>query len=409
MESFPLAPPSSSLRGGGTDPGEEMSRMVSEHVFRGRRGAAADASTSVTSAAERALRRSSGRAGAPAAGADAPATRGSLGGGSAADPLGSARPPQMPPSLAAEPGHAVSVRRAAQGRAAPHPSSSSAPVLPVSSVRPAASLASSRSALSQAITDRTGSRPRFARTRLRTKGKIMRVEDMEGARKLPRGAALARAAAVASDKLAVSGAARPPDSSLRRDALRDQNIRVAGARLGVLRREMQDLRTGGLGGGTPKSILDPEIDMLLATLPPVGPRGRPPKVDKLTGVPPRLLGSKLTPLEREEQATRLSRPASDGTGAAVRAGRRVSCALCQHPFARVNLVTPVTRKAVFGLMRRWGSDPVETFGTPALRLGEAPACYEVVRVCRFCTQFFEAAVAEGDRKQLSAEGDTTMA
>lgn len=172
-----------------------------------------------------------------------------------------------------------------------------------------------------------------------------------------------------------------------------------------LRRELFDLRRGGLGTGTVgPGLLDPEVDRLLESLPPIAAPGLSPRVDKIVGVAPRLLGDVLTPLQREQQRTRLS--------GGVRQERRMPCALCRHPFARVNLVTPVTRKAVFDVVDAWqassatsgDADPTPTL-TPAAARREAlqrvaPQCYEVVRICRFCTQFFPTAAQEADRAQL---------
>ncbi|KAA0153097.1 hypothetical protein FNF29_03285 [Cafeteria roenbergensis] len=208
-----------------------------------------------------------------------------------------------------------------------------------------------------------------------------------------------------------------------RDGGSSQNVRAVGAHMRRFQREMMDLKTGGFGGGKPRGILDPAVDQLLASLPPLQAPGVEPKLDKMSGLPPRLLGAKLTPLEEERQKARLSRPAADGPGATgagagagvgagggAGAGQRSPCALCQFPFARVNLVTPVTRKAVFTLIGKWGADPAVTFGAAAAaRLRLPPACYEVVRVCRFCTQFFDAAVEEAQRGQLTADADSTMA
>jgi hypothetical protein len=237
----------------------------------------------------------------------------------------------------------------------------------------------------------------------------MVVDDMVGARKLPRGAALARAAALASDKISVSGLPRPQDSGFSADRYREQNMRVVNSRLRLFQREMQQVRRGEAGGAKPKTILDPEVDLLLQSLPPLQPVGTVLRMEKFTGLPPRLLGNKLTPLEKEQQVERLSRPSEGLTGSrSAGAPKQAPCALCRHAFAKVNLVTPVTRKAVFAQLDAWGADVIEAFGAASIRLRTAPSCYEVVRVCRFCTQFFDAAVAEADKSELVAEADMTM-
>lgn len=265
----------------------------------------------------------------------------------------------------------------------------------------------------QPDTGRSTVRRKLGRSRLKQAGKPATIEDMAGTSHMPRGAALARAAALASNSISVSGLPRPANSGFDADALQTQNVRAVDAHMRRFQREMMDLKTGGFGGGKPRGILDPAVDQLLASLPPLQALGVDPKLDKMSGLPPRLLGAKLTPLEAERRKARLSRPAADGggaTGGVEEGGRRCPCALCQFPFARVNLVTPVTRKAVFTLMGKWGADPAETFGAAAAaRLRLPPACYEVVRVCRFCTQFFDAAVEEAQRGQLTADADSNMA
>mmetsp|Transcript_297 Transcript_297/g.963 ORF Transcript_297/g.963 Transcript_297/m.963 type:complete len:729 (-) Transcript_297:138-2324(-) len=412
-----------SLPAANSSAGEDVGRMVAEHVFRGRRGAALDASDAVTRAANRALLRSSGRGAGSASSSVLAAS--AVGRGPA--PAGSV------PGPAAASSSSRGLGAGAGG--------ASAPVLPRARDGGKASLSGGGGAAKDRVgglssgrsgagagssvpgTGRSTARRKLGRSRLKQTGKPATVEDMAGTSHMPRGAALARAAALASNSISVSGLPRPANSGFDADALQSQNVRAVGAHMRRFQREMMDLKTGGFGGGKPRGILDPAVDQLLASLPPLQAPGVEPKLDKMSGLPPRLLGAKLTPLEEERQKARLSRPAADGPGATgagagagvgagggAGAGQRSPCALCQFPFARVNLVTPVTRKAVFTLIGKWGADPAETFGAAAAaRLRLPPACYEVVRVCRFCTQFFDAAVEEAQRGQLTADADSTMA
>jgi len=150
-------------------------------------------------------------------------------------------------------------------------------------------------------------------------------------------------------------------------------------------RGVQGSGTRATGPAQHRSPLDPEVDAILAALPPLDTTSDLSSTfTKIHHIPPELQ-PRQTPLERERMLERLR-----GVGAPARKSR---CALCQHEFASINLPTPVTRKAIFALLESWGAQPPGSDASNALRR-QPPLCYERVNVCRFCTQFFDAVAEE---------------
>jgi hypothetical protein len=360
---------------GFTDAGESTRRLVAQHVFAGRAGVAADTSTTVSAGAARAVARAAPSKFVPHE-SHSLRTAG----------RSSATPSQLP-------------------RASRTVQSTSA--LPTRTTPRLHGTDSARELAESKHSPGSESRPRLRRSRLKPSATAhpKTVDDLENSRRLPRGAALARAAALASERIAVSGVRRPVGSTFDADRIREQNVRVIGARLKAFQKDLMQTRRDA-SSVKPKhsGLLDPEVDLLLSNLPPIAPPGHSPRVEKLHSVPPRLLGDKLTPLEKEQRSCRLAKglPGTGPPGAAP--PKTFPCALCQHRFAKVNLPTPVTRKAVFALLDEWGADAVEAFGAAAARMRVPPACYETVHVCKFCTQFFSAATEEADRSELVPEG-----
>lgn len=94
--------------------------------------------------------------------------------------------------------------------------------------------------------------------------------------------------------------------------------------------------------------------------------------------------------------------------------KKQKCGCCGLSFSLVNLTLSVTNKAVIDLRKSWQSreNPVPCLDVDE-RLSKAPRCYDEVRVCMFCTQFFqnqpsyrpsfEAAAAEERRKAAEAK------
>ena len=64
--------------------------------------------------------------------------------------------------------------------------------------------------------------------------------------------------------------------------------------------------------------------------------------------------------------------------------KRPECAVCCHPFLAINLPMAISYKAVMDLRESWGVDI-----PPDPHLAKPPRCYDTVRVCLFCSQFFE--------------------
>ena len=67
------------------------------------------------------------------------------------------------------------------------------------------------------------------------------------------------------------------------------------------------------------------------------------------------------------------------------------CGCCRLSFSYVNLPLSVSHKAVLDLRKSWTlnrSVPVKTLFKDDERLGAVPRCYDEVRVCTFCAQFF---------------------
>lgn len=94
--------------------------------------------------------------------------------------------------------------------------------------------------------------------------------------------------------------------------------------------------------------------------------------------------------------------------------KKQKCGCCCLSFSLVNLTLSVTNKAVIDLRKSWQSreNPVPCLDVDE-RLSKAPRCYDEVRVCMFCAQFFqnqpsyrpsfEAAAAEERRKAAEAK------
>jgi hypothetical protein len=64
--------------------------------------------------------------------------------------------------------------------------------------------------------------------------------------------------------------------------------------------------------------------------------------------------------------------------------KRQACALCKLDFLAVNLPMTVSYKAIMDMRQSWGN--VEDYNTV---LARPPRCYDRVRVCIFCAQFFD--------------------
>jgi len=70
--------------------------------------------------------------------------------------------------------------------------------------------------------------------------------------------------------------------------------------------------------------------------------------------------------------------------------KKPTCAVCEVPFALVNLPLVISYKAVLDLRASWGVEISDSdLRDPRLH---PPRCYDGVRTCRFCAQFFEKAV-----------------
>jgi len=60
------------------------------------------------------------------------------------------------------------------------------------------------------------------------------------------------------------------------------------------------------------------------------------------------------------------------------------CALCEQQYLPINLPMTVSYKAIMDLRLSWGHKGVDSI------LSKAPRCYDTVRVCMFCAQFFDS-------------------
>ena len=67
--------------------------------------------------------------------------------------------------------------------------------------------------------------------------------------------------------------------------------------------------------------------------------------------------------------------------------KREACGCCGYSkFPSISLVTTVSLKAVIDIRKRWESSAVGLFDSDTRLV--VPRCYDEVRICRFCSQFF---------------------
>lgn len=81
------------------------------------------------------------------------------------------------------------------------------------------------------------------------------------------------------------------------------------------------------------------------------------------------------------------------------------CALCEQQYLPINLPMTVSYKAIMDLRLSWGHTGVDSI------LSKPPRCYDTVRVCMFCAQFFdspqgqEAYRSTKPQRRLKSDGD----
>ena len=68
----------------------------------------------------------------------------------------------------------------------------------------------------------------------------------------------------------------------------------------------------------------------------------------------------------------------------VKGKRSMECALCAQPYHLLNLPMQISYKAIIDVRESWGVDI-----PPNPLLAKVPRCYDMVRVCTFCSQFFQ--------------------
>lgn len=73
-----------------------------------------------------------------------------------------------------------------------------------------------------------------------------------------------------------------------------------------------------------------------------------------------------------------------------RSRKTMRCALCEYPFPMINLPMTISYKAVLDMRECWGMN-IDRAHNPKLSF---PHCYDRVRVCRMCAQFFSTSVGD---------------
>jgi len=82
--------------------------------------------------------------------------------------------------------------------------------------------------------------------------------------------------------------------------------------------------------------------------------------------------------------------------------RRQFCSLCEQQYLALNLPMTVSYKAIMDLRLSWGHTGVDSI------LSKPPRCYDVVRVCIFCAQFFDSPQGQEAYRSTKARSNKTL-